>query len=65
MQQDSENGSGKDGGCGAESVFEKTHFFFAFFLDEPQVQYHGNNGAGCHTDEQPIDSHELRQEPNA
>ena len=65
MQQKSENGCGKDSGCGAESVFEKTHFFFAFFLDEPQVQNHGNNGTGCHADEKPVDSHELRQEPNA
>ncbi len=65
MQQESENGSGKDSGCGAESVFEKAHFFFAFFLDKPQVKDHGDDGTGSHTDQKPVDSYELRQEPNA
>ncbi len=46
-------------------MFEKTHFFFAFFLDEPQVEEHGNNGTGCHTDQKPVDAYELRKEPDA
>ena len=65
MQQESENGSGKDSSCGAEGVLEKAHFFFAFFLDESQVKDHGNDGTGSHADQKSVNSYELRKEPNA